>query len=193
MELAEKSVMNSSKSGDVTTAETVTQRKTINGSFDMVERRSTVVRETKSSSEADSTVYRPDLNGSLKPLEREVVKTEMTPTGSRMESTLYNAKSSRQAGDGLTFSTQRVSETIVRPDGSQATVTDVYAQSSPGRATDGTKPQLKERLTVERRPVNGGYVEAVQVSRPAVADGRLGAPQPVSETVCTGACAEKKK
>jgi len=193
MDLAERAVMTSSKSGETTTAETVTQRKTINGSFDTTERRSTVVKSTEKVTEADSVVYRPDLNGSMRPQEREIVKTETTPTGSRTEATLYNTKSSRQAGDGLEFATQSVSETVVAPNGAQSTVTDVYAQSAPGRASAGTKPQLKERLVVERKPLNGGYVEAFSVQRPEVADGRLGKPQPVSETVCTGSCLDRQK
>jgi len=193
MDLAEKSVMDSSKSGNTTSAETVIQRKTINGSFDLVERRATVMKETEKTTEADSTVYRPDLNGSMQAQEREIVKSVATPTGTRVESTLYNSKSSRQAGDGMEFSTKSVTETVVRPDGSQATVTDVYAQSAPGRASDGTAPKLKEQLVVERKPVNGGYVEAIAVRRPAVADGVLGAAQKVSETVCTGSCVEKPK
>ena len=193
MDLAEKSVMDSSKSGNTISSETITQRKTINGSFDMVERRATVVKATEKTTEADSTVYRPDLNGSLKAQEREIVKTEATPTGSRVESTLYNSKSSREAGDGLKFSTKSVTETVVRSDGSQETVTDVYAQSSPGRATEGTAPKLKEQLVVERKPINGGYVEATVIRRPTVADGVLGAAQKVSETVCTGSCVDKGK
>jgi hypothetical protein len=192
-ELAERSTMTSSKSGDTTTSETLTERKTINGSFDKVERRATVVKAGEKVIEADSTVYRPDLNGAMRPQEREIVKTEKSGNSTRVETTTYNEKSSKQAGDGLAFATQSVTETVVGADGSQSTVTDVYAQSAPGRATSGTKPQLKERLVVERRAVNGGYVEAHSVQRPELADGRLGKPQQVSETVCTGSCAEAPK
>jgi hypothetical protein len=193
MELAERSTMTSSKSGEGTSSETVTERKTINGGFGTVERRATVVKASDRVIEAESTVYRPDMNGAMRAQEREVVKTEKTASGTRVETTTYNEKSSKQAGNGLEFATQSVSETVVGADGSQSTVTDVYAQSAPGRATSGTKPQLKERLVVERRAVNGGYVEALSVQRPEVADGRLGKPQAVSETVCMGKCAEAPK
>jgi hypothetical protein len=192
MDLDERSTVNSSKVGGVTRAETVTERKTISGTFSAVEKRSTSVSEQSGATVADSTVYRPDLNGLMKPEEREVVKTQNTPNGSRMETTLYNTKSSQRAGDGLAFSTQSVTETVSRPDGTATTVTDVYAQSSPGRASAGTQPQLKERLTTERRAANGGFVEAVVIQRPEVADGRLGKPQAVSETVCSGSCVAKK-
>ena len=110
----------------------------------------------------------------------------------RVESTLYDEKSSKQAANGLDFAKQTVTETVVNPDGSQSMVTDVYANSAPGR-TGTTKPQLKERLVLERKAVNGGYVEAFSVQRPELADGRLGAPQHVSETVCTGSCSDKPK
>lgn len=193
MDLAEKSTTTAAKSGDTMTSETTTQRKTINGSFDTVERRATTVKTLGKNTEADSVVYRPDLNGSMKPQERELTRTVTTPNGSRTETTLYNQKSSRQAGEGMELSTQAVTETIVAADGSQSTITDVFAQSAPGRASSGTKPTLKERMVTERKMVNGGYVESLSVQRPEVADGRLSKPQPVSETVCTGACAEKKK
>jgi hypothetical protein len=73
-------------------------------------------------------------------------------------------------------------------DGTEVREVDLF-RNVPGRVGTGAAPALTERQVVEQRKQNGSVVETVSVQRPSVSDpNRLGAPQQISEKVCTGKC-----
>jgi hypothetical protein len=192
MALDERSTMRSTRSGDVTTAETVVERPGLSGTLETAERRQTLVRGDENNSQADSTVYRRDSNGNFRATEREVTKTVVEEGRVSVESANY----STAPGGQMALVEQRVSETSRGADGSERTVVNVYGVASQGRAVSNYEsgPKLREQQIVSRRPAEGGgYVESWSVRRADLANGNLGPAAKISETVCTGQCAEKKK
>jgi len=91
----------------------------------------------------------------------------------------------------LELTSQNVSTTSKRADGSELTEVNLYARAADGLTQEpGAPQQIKEQQIIERRKsADGSVVESLSVRRPSVSDpSKLGGLQKISETVCTGKC-----
>ena len=177
--LRERSTTLTNKDGSSTRAETVVERPNVNGNLDPLERKVAIITGDDSKTLKDVIVYRKDQQGALTPAVREV--TETTKEGDRetANTSEYNAASTGK----MELTGQKLSQTVKAADGSESQIVDVFGI---GHARE---PKLRERQLIERTPGEGkGTVETFSVQRPAQDSGRLGAPQKISETVCSGNC-----
>jgi len=174
-------------------ATTVVERPNLNGGMSVAERR--VITETSrdSGSTRDVTVYRRDMSGSFVPSNREVSETVETEGGSTTTTNRYNTANSDAT---MALADQTVTDVETRADGSRTTVVSIYGAAQPGRPGRGGSQDvfLREKLTTESRVErDGSVVETTGVQRVSLSDpNRLEPYQPVSETVCRGACLEQK-
>lgn len=181
---AEKAVREARKQGDQTVSETRIERPSINGSFELLEKRTATetVREAEKASERDETVYVRDTNGAFIPAQRRVVRARESDGTIREQVEEYEAATS----GALRLSRQLSSVTRKNPDGTEDTVVDVYGVNAPGRAVEaGTPAQLRERqIFTSRQSPDGTVVTVFSVQRPSLNSPReLGRPETVSETV----------
>lgn len=181
---AEKAVREGRKRGDQTVSETRIERPSINGSFELHERRTATetVREAEKSSERDETVYVRDANGAFIPSRRRIVRARESDGTLQQQIEEYEAATS----GSLQLSRQLSSVTRRNPDGTENTIVDVYGVNAPGRAIDaGSPPQLRERqIFTSRQSPDGTVVTVFAVQRPSLNSPReLGRPETVSETV----------
>jgi hypothetical protein len=157
----------------------------VNGALTPAERRTTVESKTGAGSTSSTTIQRPDTNGRFV----EAVVETAQRQGSGAQSVESAARYEPDASGRLQLieSTQRT--TVKGADGSESTTVDVFAPQTPGLANENSRPKIKERQIIERRPTPGGVVETMAIRRPGLSDPeRLGPPRKVSETVCTGKC-----
>jgi hypothetical protein len=97
---------------------------------------------------------------------------------------------------GLTFGTMRlasqaVSTTTKDKDGNETSEVDIYASAADGRVQENGAPQqVKEQQLITRHVGSDGSVtDSVSVRRPSISDPtKLGNPQQISQTTCTGKC-----
>jgi hypothetical protein len=188
MKETERRTSETDTQGSVTKTQSVIERPSIYGSFQTVEKRSGVTQTTATGSQSDETVYQPSQNGGFNVSARQV--TETTREGNRTTETtaLYQPLSSNGQ---LRLTEQTVALTTKRPDGSESVERTMYGSSWSGQAQENSsKPQVREQDVIERTPGPGGSVtESLSVRRVNPNDpGKLGAPQKISETICTGKC-----
>ncbi|HMD50164.1 MAG TPA: hypothetical protein VKG79_13740 [Bryobacteraceae bacterium] len=187
MQLAEKAITESSKSGPEERSETVIQKPTVNGSLDAVEKQSTVKVTGSDGFREESTTYRPGGNGGFYAAVRSV--TEHTQQGSEgQDNTVeYEADPSTP----LHVHSQTVAKTVTAPDGSKETVLNIYGTNVPGTVDQPGAPlKLKEQQLIQsQKGPNDSVTETLSVRRPTVNDpNTLGPAKQLSQTVCTGAC-----
>lgn len=185
--LAERSLAESHKAGDViTTAETI-EKPSINGSLQTAEKRDIVVRKSAGGETKNTVVFRRNDNGQMVEFSKEVADRKDTPGGA-----VENVATYETAALGrMTLSQQTVKKTVKAADGSEQIELDVYQRDVPGRTSSAAdpKPQLREQQIIERHKSSAGVTETVAVRRPTLADpNRLGPAQKLSERVCTGKC-----
>lgn len=181
---AEKAVREARKQGDQTVSETRIERPSINGSFELLEKRTAreTVREADKASERDETVYVRDANGAFIPAQRRVVRARESDGTLQEQVEEYEAATSGV----LRLSRQVSSVTRKNPDGTEDTVVDVYGVNAPGRAIEpGSPAQLRERqIFTSRQSPDGSVVTVFSVQRPSLNSPKeLGRPETVSETV----------
>jgi len=184
---AERKTVETHKSGSTTVTETQVEKPTVNGSFDVAEKRTLNSQTTPDGKKEDETVYLRDANGHLYTAQRSA--TVETRKGSETvdNTAVYEAGVN---GD-LSLARQMVVKTTVKPDGSTTEETELFGRASDGRAREaGAGPQLTEkRVVATQKNSDGSVVKRESVQLPAVNDpGRLTAAQTVSETVCRGEC-----
>jgi hypothetical protein len=180
-QLAERSVMETRKSGDTTTASTLVERPSVNGSMELWEKREQLIRTPNPETQAETTtVYRKDPNGRLDESARISVDRS-TKNGTTVE----NA-ATYQSGELTGQTVKRSSNT---PNGEDVEM-DIFVTQAPGRAESASdrRLSLRERRLIERKYSVDGSVESVSVQMPDVNSNRLSAPKKVEETVCSGAC-----
>ena len=173
--------------GLTTTASTMIDRPTLNGSFETIEKQSSVTEGPAADQHTTESVYRRDGAGGFQEALR-YVKTSSTANDTTKETTAnYEPGMNGQ----LQLASQSDSTTTKRADGTEVTKTDLYAHTVAGVLQDNTAPmRVKEQQVVERRTnPDGSVVETMSVRRPTVSDpNRLGELQKLSETVCKGKC-----
>jgi hypothetical protein len=187
MQLAEKAITESSKSGSEEHSETVIQKPTINGSLDAVEKQSTVKVTTGSDFREESTTYRPGGSGGFYPAVRTVTEHKQEGSETQENTVEYEANPS----SSLQIHSQTVAKTVTAPDGSKDTVLNIYGSNVPGTVTEPGAPlKLKEQQLVQsQKGPNDTVTETLSVRRPTVSDpSTLGPAKQLSQTVCTGDC-----
>lgn len=183
---AEKAVREARREGGRTVSETRVERSSVNGRFELLEKRAATetVRESgaEKSSEHDETVYLRDPNGLFVPARRRI--TRARESGGRAEQQVEEYEAATTGT--LRLSRQVVSLTEKKPDGTENTVVDVYGVAAPGRAIEpGAGAQLRERqIFTSRQSADGTVVTVFAVQRPSLNSPKeLGRPETVSETV----------
>lgn len=181
---AEKAVREARKEGGRTVSETRVERPSINGSFELLEKRAAteIVRDADKSSEHDETVYVRNANGAFVPAQRKVTRSRESGGTFQQQIDEYEAAT---AGS-LRLSRQISSVTQKNPDGTESTVVDVYGVAAPGRAIEaGATAQLRERqIYNSRQSPDGSVVTVFSVQRPSLNSPKeLGRPERVSETI----------
>ena len=189
LQLFEKSVTQSVKSGETQRSETMVQRPSPGGALELVEKRVVVETGKPESLDTDATLYRKNQGGSLYQAAREVTQRRVQQGVTTETSTQYNAANSGK----LEFAGSTASRTEKRPDGSEIQTVDVYGTVAQGRTIEGysSGPKLREQQVIERTPGASGAVETVSIRRPALEGSQLGPLRKISETHCTGDCARK--
>ncbi len=170
------------------TLETTVQRPNLSGAFETAEQRSARTQTAGAKTETDETVYRRSQNGELYPALKQVkVQTQVN------KSTVTEQVADYEPGvtGNLQLARQTVSTSVTDAAGNETKQVSLYAASVDGRVQEAGAPlQVKEQQTISRQAGPGGsVVETLSVQRPSLADpGKLGSPQVISETVCTGNC-----
>lgn len=192
MRETEHKTVETETTGSVTKTQSVVERPTINGGLQPVEKRTAVTDASPDKTHEDETVYRLNANGEYSAAVRSVSDTTHSGNETVTKSAEYEPLADASK---MQLARQTVTATTTKPDGSSVSQVDFYRASVPGLARDtGSAPQLIEQQTIERDKVGAGVTETVTVRRPTANDpNRLGAPQKISETVCTGKCAPEPK
>jgi len=186
----EKRVSQTRVEGGTTTTDTSISQPTINGTFDTTEKRSAVTTGDKDKQTTTESVYRPSVSGGL----QEAVRRVTVATSSADQSVAQTAQYEPGLNGGMQLKSQTVTTTTNQPGGVQTTQVNVYGADAPGEVRqEGASQKLQEQQTVTReKAADGSVVETLSVRRPTVSDpSRLGSPEQVSQTVCTGKCDSK--
>lgn len=184
---AERKTIETRVSGSTTTASTVIDRPTLNGSLETVEKRSEVTVGPADNQHTTESVYRRDGSGGFQEALRYV------KSASKVDDTTKETTANYEPGiDGqLQLASQSESTSSKQPDGTEVTQTDLFAKTVAGNVQDSSGAmRVKEQQIVQRRTnPDGSVVETFSVRRPTVSDpNRLGDLQKLSETVCKGKC-----
>lgn len=184
---AERSVTESEKSGDTTTSQTAIERVSINGGFDLAERRSARETATRTSSERDEVISTRDANGQFVESVRTVTRSTTVNGETRTQTEEYEAVTT----GALKLARQSVARTVKGPGDAERQEIDVFGPAAPGRpvSQDGSL-QLRERQVYSsRQSPDGSSVQVFAIQRPSLTNPRdLGPLHTISETTCTGKC-----
>lgn len=188
MQLTQKQVTEVRTSGSTEQTETVTERPTINGSLDTVEKQQSVKVKDASGGgyTQDTTTYRPSANGGFYAAVRAT--TEHKEQGS--QSTDSTAEYEAAPGGTLALHSQTVTKTVAGANGAKDTVVDIFGTNVPGIVNTGGALKLQERQLIQQTPgPNDTVKQTTSVQRPTINDpNTLSAPRELSETVCKGSC-----
>lgn len=185
-QIAERSMTEIHRAGTTERAETLVERPTVNGSFDLFEKSSVVKTKSGNGFRQDATTYRNGVNGFYEALR---VVTDHTQQGAstREQITEYEIGSSGV----LELHLQKARISDKHPDGSETEVVDWFGSSVPGVAsTSGSGLRLTERETIERVGTpDGSSRETSRVQRPLLSDPKVLGPSAVtSDIICRGKC-----
>lgn len=176
--LRERSTAHTSLAGNVTQTQTVAERPTVNGSLEVVEKRTLLAEPSRN----DLTVYRRDAAGQFTLAEREAAVIDDRNGVKTTSIDKYNTTATGK----LDLAGQQVRRVETRPDGSVLEVVDLFGA---GVGNYSEKPTLREQQIFERKPGPGQTLtEFFSIRRPELGSGKLGPAQTISETVCTGKC-----
>lgn len=179
-------VSNTQVSGSTMTTDTSIERPSIDGSFAPAEKRTTVTVGTDSNKTVTETVYRPGPNG-FAPAVQTVTADEKSGDTVVERTREYE----RGATGDLQLHSRSVGTTTKQANGTEVTELNLYSPSVPGTVQQAGSPeQIKEQQIITRQKApDGSTVETISVRRPTLSDpNRLGTPQQISKTVCTGKC-----
>jgi len=177
--------------GSTTTANTVVDRPTLNGSFETVEKRSAVTDGSATNQRTTESVYRRDGAGGF----QETLRTVKTSAKQNDTTTETTANYEPGVTGQLQLASQTESVSTKQPNGTETTQVNMYAHTVAGQLQDNNaKMRVLEQQIIERRTNSDGSVaETLSVRRPSMGDpNRLGELQKISETVCKGKCEPEK-
>ena len=188
MQVQQRTSTQTQKSGNVESSETVVERSNINGGFEPASRQRVEKVKNGDGYQESVTTYLPTQNGSFAP----AVKLSKSVTKANGQTTENAAEYEIGPAGELRLHSQKVRNTVKRPDGSEEVQFQIYGQAVAGIAGSFDSNQLKlmEQQHIERRKTSGDtVVETVEVQRPSVSDpSRLGPLKQISETFCKGKC-----
>ena len=187
MQLTQKAVTETTKSGAEERSQTVVQQPTVNGSLDTVEKQETVKVAQPNGSRDETTTYRPSGTGGFYP----AVRTVTDHTDQNGQSSDNTVEYEASPGGALQMHSQTVTKTVTAPDGSKSSVVDIYGTNVPGNAgAPGSALKLQEQQLIDRQKGPGGSVtQTLSVRRPTMSDpNTLGPARQLSQTVCKGDC-----
>lgn len=185
----ERQTIETEKQGSVEKTQSTIERPTLNGSFQAVQKSSSVTQTTAAGSQTDETTYQASQNGGFVVTARQVKETTQSGNQTTEKTALYQPFS--ETTQQMRLTEQTVSTTTKRPDGSESIAKTYYGSSWSGRVRDSESgPQLRAEDLIERKPGPGGsVVETLTARRVNPNDpNKLGPPQKISETICTGKC-----
>jgi hypothetical protein len=186
--LAERSVTTSSESGGRIRSETRIERPSIHGAFEVAERRLTA--ETRKDGEIyrEVTIEQARPGSGFEVAAKEVTEIFRSEDREVTKTVRYNTAATGR----LSLAAKTVREIERHPDGTETTLVSIYGVAPPGRpAGPAGEAYLREQQRIERtRGPGGAVIERFSVSRPSLADQRLGPFIPISEVVCKGDCEE---
>lgn len=216
--LAEKTLIEESKSAGGSTVRTTTFRSDINGRFEPAERSLTQAAQSGASITTDTVIERPNLNGGFQTVEKRSSVAQERPDGRVENTTVYRpdgggrfvearreSREETKKGDQvsvnattyepdvqgrLALRSQVAERSVKNADGSTSVERNLYRVEAPGVAgSTGAAPRLIEQQLIDRKAADGGVVESLSVRRPSASNpNSLGAPEKLSETVCKGKC-----
>jgi hypothetical protein len=175
--------------GNSRTTETTVERPNLSGSFQTSEKRTAKSDTSGNRTDTTETVYRRSQNGDLYTALQQVKVVTRTNKNSVSEQ-IADYEPSVVTGS-LQLARQTLSTTTTDAAGNETKEVNLYASAVDGRVQEpGAPQQIKEQQLITRHPAADGKVtETLTVRRPSLADpGRLGSPQVISETVCSGNC-----
>jgi hypothetical protein len=186
VQLAERVVVEGSKSGNTLSANTVVERPGLNGNLDVVERKKAVTVDTGNGTKEEVVTYRKDQNGRFDEALKQVTDTVVA----NGQSTSSTAQYELGADTGkLQLASQTVTHVRKNPDGTETKEVDIF-RNVPGRVNEpDSSPKLTERQIVTQSKAGNKVVETLAVQRPTVSEpNRLSEPKVIQEKVCTGSC-----
>jgi len=174
-------------SGSTTTASTVIERPGTSGSFETVEKRSSITEGPADNQHTTASIYSRNVSGGFQETVR-TVKTASTANNTTKES---SATYEPGLNGQLQLDSQSESTSSRQPDGTELVQTNLFTKTVAGNVQDSSGAmRVKEQQVIQRRTnPDGSLIETLSVRRPSVSDpNRLGELQKVSETVCKGKC-----
>jgi len=177
--------------GSTTTANTLVDRPTLNGSFETVEKRSEITDGPATNQHTTESVYQRKAGGGFQETLRQV-KTSAKHNDTTTETT---ARYEPGITGQLQLESQSESVSTKEPGGKETTQVNMYAHTVAGQIQDNNaKMRVLEQQIIERRTNSDGSVaETLSVRRPSMGDpNRLGELKKISETVCKGKCEPEK-
>ena len=216
--LAEKTLIEETKSASGSTVRATTFRSDINGRFEPAERSLTQSAKSGVSVATDTVIERPNLNGGFQTVEKRSTVAQERPDGRVENTTVYRpdgggrfvearreSREETKKGDQvsvnaatyepdvqgrLALRSQVAERSVKNADGSTSVERNLYRVEVPGVAGNtGAAPRLIEQQLIDRKAADGGVVESLSVRRPSASNpGALGAPEKIAETVCKGKC-----
>jgi len=177
--------------GSTTTANTLVDRPTLNGSFETIEKRSEITDGPATNQHTTESVYQRKAGGGFQEILRQV-KTSAKQNDTTTETT---ARYEPGITGQLQLESQTESVSTKEPGGKETTQVNMYAHTVAGQIQDNNaKMRVLEQQIIERRTNSDGSVaETLSVRRPSMGDpNRLGELKKISETVCTGKCEPEK-
>ena len=186
LQILERSLSVTQKTGATETSETSIERPTINGSMEPVEKRSVSKIGSADAVQETSTIYRLGANGFYQA--GRVVSEKQKHAGTTTEQV---AEYEIGSTGTLALHSQTARRTTKHSDGSETEIVDIFGKSGPGTiGSEGAPLTLQERESVERLiGADGSVRETLRVQRPTVSDPNvLSPPRVVSDTTCRGKC-----
>ena len=187
IQVTERSIMETRKTGTLESSETVIERPTVNGAMEPVEKRSASKAGSADAFQQTATTYRRGAEGFYEAV--RVVTERQKRLGTTTDQT---AEYEIGPTGALDLHSQTSRRTTKNPDGSETEIVDIFGKFVPGTVGTGTGLKLQEREILERSPGGDGSLhETLRVQRPTVSDPTvLSSPKVVSETICKGKCHE---
>ncbi|MEO5927019.1 MAG: hypothetical protein ABIR70_24600 [Bryobacteraceae bacterium] len=172
--------------GLTTTTSVTVDRPTPNNSFQTAEKRSIVAVGPKDKQTTTETVERLGITGRFQPVQRTETSVQVAGDKTVQNTAVYDLNVVGKFG----LSQQTVATTTKGPNG-ETTETNIYGTETLGRSgAQSDKLQLQQQLMTQKKvAADGSVTEVVMARSPNPSDPtKLGDPQQISETVCTGKC-----
>ena len=179
--IRERTTSHANKSPGLASTEVLSERPSINGDLSLVEKRLTTRHGDDNRYREETAIYRAGDRGAFVETEREL--RSYVTQGSR--STTEVERFNTNATGKMSLVARELRQADKQADGAESETVDIYGLNV---AEYSAKPALRERQSISRRATASGSIETLSVRAADLVTGKLGPVQPISETVCRGAC-----